>query len=122
VKTVDRLDKYLKTKGIKPSLFEKTCHLSNGYFARQLTVKGSIGSDILEKIAEAYPDLNLVWLITGKTAMITKPPETTKEDRKANLLLEEEQVEYKKEVERLDTAKKMIDEVLRKKVKRGKKA
>jgi hypothetical protein len=111
VKTVDRLDKYLQIKEISPSVFERTCDLSNGYFARQLNVSGSIGSDILEKIAEAYPDLNIAWLITGKGAMITKPPTTTRDDEQANLLLEEEQAEYKKKIGLIDDAKKILDQI-----------
>jgi hypothetical protein len=66
VRLIDRLNKYLELQGISPFAFEKACGLANGYLGKQLKGKGSVGSDILEKIANRYPELNLVWLITGK--------------------------------------------------------
>jgi hypothetical protein len=122
VKTVERLNKYLEVKKIKVAVFERACKVANGYFGKQLRVKGSIGSDILEKVAEVYPDLNIVWLITGKGAMITKPPTTTKEDKETNIILEEEQEVYKKEVELWDGAKKIFNELSALKRKKREKA
>jgi hypothetical protein len=66
VRLIDRLNKYLELQGISPYAFEQACGLANGYLGKQLKGKGSVGSDILEKIANQYPELNLVWLITGK--------------------------------------------------------
>lgn len=35
----------------------------------------SIGSDVLENIIQAYPHLNVVWLITGEGEMLKKDEE-----------------------------------------------
>jgi len=112
VKAINRLDKYLETKKIKPLEFERRCKISNGYFARQLKKGGSIGSDILERIAEGYPELNLIWLITGKGAMITAPPITTKEDEKSNMMVEEQQAKYERKTQLAHDIQKKVTEML----------
>lgn len=95
MKAINRLSQYIEAKGIIPKDFEETCDLSNGYIGKQLRVSGSIGSDIIEKIATVYPDLNVTWLITGKGYMIQKVTKVSKEDEQANLKFEEEQAAYK---------------------------
>lgn len=50
---------------------ERTCGLSNGYIGKQDHGKGSIGSNVLAKIEKHYPDLNLIWLVTGKGQMLS---------------------------------------------------
>lgn len=59
-------------KKLKPSSFEHTCNISNGYLHKQFKGKGTIGSDIVEKIHRAFPELNMSWVITGKAGMIIK--------------------------------------------------
>jgi len=59
----NRLIEYLKDIKMGQNAFEAICGISNGYISK---VKSSIGSDIISKISDAYPDLNIVWLITGK--------------------------------------------------------
>lgn len=73
MRLTDRLSAYLVYKGITVYLFEKTCELGNGYIGKQMKGKGAIGSDILERIAAHYPDLNMNWLITGKGKMLQRP-------------------------------------------------
>lgn len=70
MRAIDRLYRFMERKKLNPFNLEKSCGLSNGYIASQLKSKGSIGSEILEKISQAYPELNLVWLITGKGKMV----------------------------------------------------
>lgn len=43
--------------------------LSNGYLGKMKERKGSIGSDVLEKIFSEYSDLNAEWLFTGSGGM-----------------------------------------------------
>jgi hypothetical protein len=50
--------------------FERTCDLSNGYLGKQYRGKGTMGSEVLLKIQECFPDLNIHWLLTGKGRMI----------------------------------------------------
>lgn len=73
MRLIDRLNRYLERKDISPYAFEKACGVANGYLGKQSRGKGSVGSEILEKISVQYPDLNLVWLITGKGRMIVPP-------------------------------------------------
>lgn len=56
--------------------FEKQCGLSKNYlYNTQLLTKSSIGTDKLEMIYKEFPMINLVWVITGKGAMITSKPD-----------------------------------------------
>lgn len=66
---VDKLLHFAKSKGLSVLAFEKSVGLSNGYFNIMKRRKGSVGSDIISKIVEVYPDLNLKWLFTGDAEM-----------------------------------------------------
>lgn len=70
MKAIERISEYLHYKIITPHKFEQTVHLSNGYFQKQLRNKGSIGSDILIKIADNYTDLDIKWVLTGEGNML----------------------------------------------------
>jgi len=70
MRVTDRLLKYLEYKELSVYAFEKACGLANGYLKKQQKGKGSIGSDILEKINHHYADLDLLWIITGKGTML----------------------------------------------------
>ena len=72
MRLIDRLNKYLELRGISPHAFEQDCGLANGYLGKQLKGKGSVGSDILEKIANRYPEISLLWLVTGKGKMTVR--------------------------------------------------
>lgn len=74
MRLIERLQDYLIYSNISAYAFERSCDLSNGYLGKQLKGKGSVGSDILEKIKEQYPDLSLVWLVTGKGKMLLSAP------------------------------------------------
>jgi len=50
--------------------FERECGIANGYLKKQSKGKGTMGSELLEKISVRYSDLNLSWLITGKGKML----------------------------------------------------
>ncbi|HVZ24751.1 MAG TPA: hypothetical protein VG842_01785 [Sediminibacterium sp.] len=69
MRLIDRLYSYLQEKQISAYAFERSCGVSNGYLSKQLKGKGAVGSDILEKIKQGYPDLSIVWLVTGKGSM-----------------------------------------------------
>lgn len=70
MRTIDRLANYLAISKVTRHAFEKACGVANGYIAKQLKGKGSIGSDIVQRIITQYPDLNLEWLIMGKGEML----------------------------------------------------
>jgi len=70
MRLIDRLQQYLAHSQITAYAFEHTCGVSNGYLGKQLKAKGAVGSDILERIKKHYPDLSLIWLVTGKGSML----------------------------------------------------
>lgn len=53
-------------------MFEQMCNISNGYLNKQFKGKGSVGSDIVQKIHKTFPDLNVKWVVTGQGDMIIK--------------------------------------------------
>jgi hypothetical protein len=70
MKPIERIAMYLQFRAITPHSFERKIHLSNGYFSKQTKNLGSVGSDILVKIHDNYPDLNMLWVLTGEGEMI----------------------------------------------------
>lgn len=70
MRLIDRLYEYMAYHSITPYAFEHACGISNGYLAKQKNGKGSVGSEMLERIRQVYPDLNLIWLINGSGAML----------------------------------------------------
>lgn len=70
MKPIERIAMYLKFRNINPHSFEKKIKLSNGYFSKQLRHLGSVGSDILIKVHDHYPDLNILWVLIGEGQMI----------------------------------------------------
>ena len=67
---------YLQFRAITPHSFERKIHLSNGYFSKQIKHLGSVGSDILVKIHDSYPELNMLWVLTGEGQMILEDIES----------------------------------------------
>ena len=80
MRIVDRLLLYLKEKNLSHHAFEKSCGIANGYLKKQLKGKGTIGSEILDKILAAHPQLSLNWLITGTGAMLKTDTQELHED------------------------------------------
>lgn len=70
MRIIDRLYQYLQFHAISAYAFERSCDLSNGYLGKQYRGKGTMGSEVLLKIQECFPDLNIHWLLTGKGRMI----------------------------------------------------
>jgi len=68
-KTIDRINKFVLNEGISARQFDISIGAANGYTLRMIKNNASVGSDVIEKIIEVYPNLNLIWLITGKGTM-----------------------------------------------------
>lgn len=126
MKPIDRLREYLDFKHIKPGNLDRSIGAGNGYIGKQIKARASIGSDILEKIFDVYPDLSPVWLLTGNGEMLIQPPEKKQKTNKdlTEELPPEEQVKIlkleielkeievshlRKKVEILDNLKKLKD-------------
>jgi len=70
MKPIERIAIYIQFKKISPHAFERKIELSNGYFSKQLKHLGSVGSDILIRIHQAYSDLDIIWVLLGEGQMI----------------------------------------------------
>ena len=70
MKPIERIEIFMHFKKISPHAFEQKIDLSNGYFSKQLKNLGSVGSDILIKIYLAYPELDILWILTGEGQML----------------------------------------------------
>ena len=61
----ERIKEYVKYKGLSMRSFEKSIGVSNGTIGNAAKKGTDIGSSILSKIIEIYPDINPAWLLTG---------------------------------------------------------
>lgn len=62
----DRILQFIDYKQISGREFYAKCDISNGLFSKSK----NIGSENLEKIRKAYPELNIMWVITGEGDMV----------------------------------------------------
>ena len=62
----ERLIYFLKYLNLGQTAFENKVGWSRGHISK---IKGAIGSDMLAKLVEKYPELNVDWLLTGKGDM-----------------------------------------------------
>lgn len=69
-KVIDRIYEYISIKWLTFNKLALELNISNSYFSKMFKNKGSIGSDIIEKILRVHPDLNADWLITGRGTML----------------------------------------------------
>lgn len=69
-KTIDRILIFIKHSGISARQFDISIGASNGYTLRMKKNHASVGSDMIESIVSTYPQLNLIWLITGEGEML----------------------------------------------------
>ena len=134
-----RLIEFIKREGLSQSRFEKAVGLSNGYVNN---ISKGIGADKLQRITEKFPYLNAEWLLTGKGEMLkantiqertelpinpnVEPINNESMLNRAFDALERRDVEYAKQVERIDrlialmeiamgVKQEMIDETVEKK-------
>lgn len=110
MRLIDRLQSYLQYSHISAYAFEHQCGLSNGYLGKQLKGKGSVGSDILERIREHYTDLSLHWLLTGKGTMLLVPLNGEPE-RQSLELNEQQQLYFTSKEELISLLKRQISKL-----------
>jgi transcriptional regulator with XRE-family HTH domain len=67
---IERLDKYLKSKGINDNQFTELTGISNGWIGKARENKPSLTDKTRTPIFKAFPDLSDVWLKTGIGSMI----------------------------------------------------
>jgi hypothetical protein len=82
VKAINRLMEYLKYKDLKQTVSEKKMQLWGGYVSKTENRNGSLGSDVLNRIALECPDLSMEWLITGRGEMLKGSDDNATENQK----------------------------------------
>jgi hypothetical protein len=70
MKIIDRILLFVHHKNMSMRTFDTSIGVGNGYTSKQSKSGGSVGSNVLERIIDKYPDLNPLWLVTGKGEMI----------------------------------------------------
>lgn len=65
----ERLYKIAEYKGLSMRKFEELCNLKRGNISN-MTEYGTIGSDKLSKIIDAFSEVNIEWLLTGRGDML----------------------------------------------------
>lgn len=68
-KTVHRIMQLISALNMSARQFDISIGTANGYILRMRKNNASVGSDVIERIIKEYPQVNLVWLITGKGDM-----------------------------------------------------
>lgn len=76
-----RLTAFIEEKGLSKKKFEEKCSLSNGYIN---SLRNAPSYEKAMKMSQAFPELNLGWLLTGDGAMfadVEKKMPTSRKDR-----------------------------------------
>jgi hypothetical protein len=93
IKTIDRLMEFIRYAGLSARQFDMSIGASNGYILRMQKNNASIGSDVIENILKTYPELNVVWLITGDGEMLKSEKEVALTDFNALSKKEQREIE-----------------------------
>lgn len=109
-----RFHKHLQLTEMYPgrSVLEERLGVSNGYITKAFAKKSAMGSDLIKRISELFPQLNLVWLITGNETMLNQEQEEHDEidNNDVILKLQEELKEAYMEIGRLNMELKSAKE------------
>jgi len=109
-KTINRIMLVIKHLGISARQFDISIGTANGYILRMQKNNASVGSDVIERIIQLYPQINLVWLITGEGNMLLENTKT--KASKTNLEIEQyinDRLSEKWSAEK----KQLLDEILK---------
>ena len=113
-KTIDRLVLFIKDLGLSARQFDMSIGTANGYTLRMHKNNASVGSDVIEKIIRTYPQINLVWLITGKGDMlVSKETKHNKKDVDLGALekLIEQKIETKLTEDNSELVQRLLEEI-----------
>ena len=69
-RVIDRLDLYIKEKGLNDNIVTKDCALSVGALNKARKGTTNLGLKAVERILKIYNDINREWLLTGEGEMI----------------------------------------------------
>ncbi|MEY3113900.1 MAG: hypothetical protein RL423_75 [Bacteroidota bacterium] len=109
MKPIERIQIFMHFKKISPHAFEQKIDLSNGYFSKQLKNLGSVGSDILIKIYLAYPELDILWILTGEGQMLKQAEQESQQI--GDIILEDFTNKYTSENKKLKKLENDFDKL-----------
>ncbi|UXX78961.1 hypothetical protein N7E81_16530 [Reichenbachiella carrageenanivorans] len=70
MKIIHRILKFIQIESISTDQFDKAIGLAKEDIQMEVSKDGSVSTDVLEKICKLYPELNPIWLVTGKGEML----------------------------------------------------
>lgn len=70
MKIIHRILKFIQNKSISSDQLDRDIGVGTDRLQQEVSKDGSVSTDVLEKICELYPELNPIWLITGKGEML----------------------------------------------------
>jgi len=80
-KAIHRLGQFIKHVGLSARQFDLSIGAGNGYTLRMIRNSASIGTDVIETVLREYPQLSVVWLITGEGEMLKPNKEVANFDQ-----------------------------------------
>ncbi|WP_418892586.1 hypothetical protein [Limibacterium fermenti] len=84
----DRISQFIKYINISVRAFEQSIGASDGMIRRAINNHTDIQSKWITAIAENYPQIDLVWLITGKGEMINLDERSSHPAKNDKMLLD----------------------------------
>ena len=75
----DRFKQLLEEKGLTATKFAALIKVNASAMSHILNGRSKPGFDVLDKIAQAFPDVNLNWLISGKGELFNITPDKEKQ-------------------------------------------
>lgn len=70
MKIIHRILKFIQNKSISSDQLDKAIGVGKDHLQHEVSKDGSVSTDVLEKICQYYPELNPIWLLTGKGEML----------------------------------------------------
>lgn len=108
-KTITRIIDLVSALDLSARQFDLAIGTGNGYTLRMKKNNASVGSDVIERIKKEFPQVNLVWLITGQGDMFVKPQQPTKLRSKAEI---EAYIDERLKQQLSEEKQKLLDEIL----------
>ncbi|MEM5564815.1 hypothetical protein WNY78_06850 [Psychroserpens sp. AS72] len=108
-KTINRIIQLLSALNLSARQFDISIGSANGYTLRMQKNNASVGSDVIERIIKEYPQINLVWLITGQGDMFIKDNPKPKVRSKAEI---ESYIDDRLKQQWSDEKKALLEEIL----------
>ncbi len=84
----DRIRQLMEMDGLNAAEFSKKVKINSSVVSNILNAKNQPSFDAVQKIIDAYPEVNVTWLMTGRGAMLASDETTSSPDENT----EQEQV------------------------------